>query len=368
MNTNLQKKASVNVVAYNGQQKENLSEPKKVRFDTLVIPTSNLIFVKKDFQNKQIIVEYSESDRHKNTKSIEWIVCDNNSNVNSYSVSELNIIEINNKPKIITSKGNINSNIFGETIPSELILDYLGKETKIPYTHQALFMDRIVRWDYGKDCLTITTRGKIKKKYPFPFYLRGYHPDDIKRVCRIYQDELIDRRGQFFRRKQLVKECKEVLKKERQAILATHPMIYHESSDEYIVYCPICGYFFEGSPYLYSIFKDDKKVLWLANMVTHYRHEHITSWNKYWGWGGRYYRKAAHFGDYDTEKSIYNERAKRQIARKATSYMLENGVSIDSYARLQGTTTETIETVKNVFANHMNGKKRKEVKKEKEIA
>ena len=370
MNTNLQKKASVNVVANNGQQKDNLPGPKKVRLVTFVIPTANLLGIKRSVLDRnEITVQVSEDSEHNIKKSIKWILCDNNSNFSTCPISDSDINEINSKHKLIRKKKSINEKVLGETFPRVLIGKYLGDPTEISCTNQVFFKKNIVRWEYRKDCLTITTKGTIKKKHTFTSSIKGYHPDDIKRVCRIYHDELIVRRDPLIRSKQLVEECKKVLKKERKAILATHPMIYHESSNEYIVYCPICGYFFEGSPYLYSIFKDDKKVLWLANMVTHYRHEHITSWNKYWGWGGYYYRKAAHFGDYDTEKSIYNERAKRQIARKATSYMLENGVSIDSYARLQGTTTETIETVKNVFANHMNGKqKRKEVKKEKEVA
>ena len=85
------------------------------------------------------------------------------------------------------------------------------------------------------------------------------------------------------------------------------------------VYCPICNRWFEGSSYLFEEFKDDEKAIWLSNMVTHYRHTHITSWNKCWGYGGRFYR-SGWFGDYDTEKQKVNERAKRQIIRKAKDF------------------------------------------------
>jgi hypothetical protein len=115
-------------------------------------------------------------------------------------------------------------------------------------------------------------------------------------------------------------------------------------------YCPLCGTRFDASEYLCETFKGDDKALWLANMVTHYRHTHITSWNKYWGWNGWAYRKAAHFGDYDKEKSIVNERAKRQIARKCPQYIISNGIDLDVYSKLQGTTEETLSVVDKIWS------------------
>ena len=117
-------------------------------------------------------------------------------------------------------------------------------------------------------------------------------------------------------------------------------------------YCPLYGTRFNASEYLCETFKGEDKALWLANMVTHYRHTHITSWNKCWGWGGRAYRKAAHFGDFDTEKSIVNERAKRQIARKCPQYIISNGIDHDVYSKLQGTTEETLKLVDSVWSKH----------------
>ncbi|MDD2200417.1 MAG: hypothetical protein PHX84_02090 [Candidatus Shapirobacteria bacterium] len=85
------------------------------------------------------------------------------------------------------------------------------------------------------------------------------------------------------------------------------------------IICPICGETSQCSDYLKKIFKDEK-VLWFANMVTHYQHDHITSWDKCWGKNGYRYRQGW-FGDYDEEKAKVNERAKRQIIRKCENFV-----------------------------------------------
>jgi hypothetical protein len=107
-----------------------------------------------------------------------------------------------------------------------------------------------------------------------------------------------------------------------------------------LVYCPICCNFFPQSDYLAIVFIDDRE-RWLANMVIHYRHSHITSWDKCWGNNGRYYR-SGWFGDYDEEKSKVNERAKRQIIRKASLFLMLNGITPETFKALQGTTEETL--------------------------
>lgn len=107
------------------------------------------------------------------------------------------------------------------------------------------------------------------------------------------------------------------------------------------VYCPICGQTFRRSEYLATVF-DDPLALWLANMVTHYRHVHITSWNKMWGRRGSYYRQAAHFGDYEVEKQKVNERAKRQIIRKCGAYMAHHGIGLKQLHQMQSNSPETL--------------------------
>ena len=160
------------------------------------------------------------------------------------------------------------------------------------------------------------------------------------------------------KKKKLSKTEKAKARKERKAynkqedlIVGDSPIFYHKYRHKSF-YCPICDKRFDTSDYLSTVFKGNDKAMWLANMVTHYRHSHITSWNKYWGWYGNAYRKAAHFGDYDTEKSIVNERAKRQIARKCPQYIYKYGIDKEVYSKLQGTTEETISLVNKIWSTH----------------
>lgn len=108
-------------------------------------------------------------------------------------------------------------------------------------------------------------------------------------------------------------------------------------------YCPLCDNMFTASDHLAVVFAGRPRAEWLANMVTHYRHRHITSWNKMWrGFPGAAYRRAAHFGDYEAEKSKVNERAKRQLLRRARAWLIQAGVTADDFAALRGTTEETL--------------------------
>lgn len=82
-------------------------------------------------------------------------------------------------------------------------------------------------------------------------------------------------------------------------------------------YCPICKTFVEGSEYLYNrAFPNDYYAYWIANLVKHYRHEHIRyydlSW-KYWWYGEKNpeYANRTH----EEFKIIVNNRAKRQLIR-----------------------------------------------------
>lgn len=113
---------------------------------------------------------------------------------------------------------------------------------------------------------------------------------------------------------------------------------------ENYVYCPLCDEYFMESDYLNSVFSNKKKASWLANMVTHYRHHHITSWNKCWGkYGSRY--RSNWFGDYDEEKKKVNERAKRQIVRKATSFLSYHKICINEFQLLQYNDEATLQLV-----------------------
>ena len=105
--------------------------------------------------------------------------------------------------------------------------------------------------------------------------------------------------------------------------------------------CPLCNLRFAASEYLNTAIPD-KLTRYFANLVTHYRHNHITSWNKCWGYKGRYYRKAAHFGDYNDEKKKVNERAKRQLIRKGKDRLNLIGLTPQHVCQMASTDRETI--------------------------
>jgi len=113
------------------------------------------------------------------------------------------------------------------------------------------------------------------------------------------------------------------------------------------IFCPLCAKYFDASDYLIKNIKDDK-VLWLANMVTHYRHAHISSWNKCWGRNGGAYRQKW-FGEYEDEKKKVNERAKRQIIRKCQRYMNASGINYDHVEKLQANSSETLQFAKKLL-------------------
>jgi hypothetical protein len=122
-------------------------------------------------------------------------------------------------------------------------------------------------------------------------------------------------------------------------------------------YCPICNRYFETSDYLSQIFEEDR-TKWLANMITHYRHNHISSWNKAWGKNGSSYRENWEGSkEYDELKIEVNERAKRQILRKCKAFMIQNGFNISHVKSLSNTTQATID-----FYTKILGKWKQELK------
>lgn len=105
--------------------------------------------------------------------------------------------------------------------------------------------------------------------------------------------------------------------------------------------CPLCNKQISRSDYLKSVFYDSAALEWFANLITHYRHNHISSWNKCWGPGGGRYR-SGWFGNYDNQKAMVNERAKRQIIRQAFPILREVGLTPEDIQRLQNTGDDTM--------------------------
>lgn len=103
-------------------------------------------------------------------------------------------------------------------------------------------------------------------------------------------------------------------------------------------YCPICEQIYYGSKYLKTVFQD-QRTLWLANMVTHYRHRH-TDWDYYCFDYGKFY---------DFKKQEINEEAKREIARLATQFLKENDFKVSHFTSLQNSSSQTIDTVRKIL-------------------
>ncbi|MEX0772512.1 MAG: hypothetical protein WD038_05055 [Balneolales bacterium] len=105
-------------------------------------------------------------------------------------------------------------------------------------------------------------------------------------------------------------------------------------------YCPLCDSHHAESEYLATAFKNDK-TKWLANMITHYRHSHINSWDKVWGVGGYGYHNLSQL-TYSFEKEKINNFAKQQIVKEATDYLLYHNIAELHFKALHGTNKKTL--------------------------
>ena len=84
------------------------------------------------------------------------------------------------------------------------------------------------------------------------------------------------------------------------------------------------------SKYLSTVFPNDEKALWLANMVTHYRHDH-RAWDRQYSYVSARYGQEA----YDRQKAVINEQAKRQIIRKCYKFLLGNSFTVKHFMKLK---------------------------------
>jgi hypothetical protein len=112
------------------------------------------------------------------------------------------------------------------------------------------------------------------------------------------------------------------------------------------IYCPICKKYFTGSDYLKSIFQE-AHVLFLANIVTHLRHSHIS----YYESGVRY---VSRHHDYHTFKATVNERQKRQLIRRHKIFLREHGIKAEHFIELKGTTEKTLRLACRAFGGDFN--------------
>ena len=106
--------------------------------------------------------------------------------------------------------------------------------------------------------------------------------------------------------------------------------------------CLLCGKIISSS-YLNSVLKDDK-VYQLACMVMHYRHEHVKYYNNSVGYVCHYTNV-----EYEEFKTLVNERAKRQILRKAKDKLIEKGFGVKHFAELKNTDEKTLALARKIL-------------------
>jgi hypothetical protein len=103
---------------------------------------------------------------------------------------------------------------------------------------------------------------------------------------------------------------------------------------------------------------NDEPTRWLANLVTHFRHEH-SDWDRVHPVVAG---KMAYFLKTDEEKAEVsrtyrerkcesNEAAKREIIEKAGEFLIAQGIGPDCFARLRNTEPKTISKMLLLMAN-----------------
>ncbi len=115
------------------------------------------------------------------------------------------------------------------------------------------------------------------------------------------------------------------------------------------VYCPCCNEYVDGSQHLYSIFKEDEKMYWLACMITHFRHiSHLpgkvgyySSYERTWGRGGYGWNKLQG-NTHDEAKLKQNEIEKRRLIKNHWGFLREHEINKRHFAKLQFTSPQTL--------------------------
>lgn len=104
-------------------------------------------------------------------------------------------------------------------------------------------------------------------------------------------------------------------------------------------YCPECEEYFSGSFYLETQFRYRPGALWLANFITHYRHNH-TDWDK------QKYKLNGNKVSYKKGKSLMNEYIKQLLINKFPALLKENDILLSDFELLENTNNQTINLYK----------------------
>ena len=86
----------------------------------------------------------------------------------------------------------------------------------------------------------------------------------------------------------------------------------------------------------------------IANLITHYRHSHQSSWNQSCHFISKKYGEDA----YLNAKKEHNNRAKRQILRKCKDWLLDNNIGAEHFLALSDNDKDTIDLISKVY--HLN--------------
>lgn len=108
--------------------------------------------------------------------------------------------------------------------------------------------------------------------------------------------------------------------------------------------CPLCNKEFKFSSHLNVVIPNEKTRL-VANLITHYRHEHQKSWESQYKYISRHYDN----GVYEKAKCEHNNRAKRQILKKCKEWIAENNITMENFLELQDNDEKTIELINKTF-------------------
>ncbi len=111
--------------------------------------------------------------------------------------------------------------------------------------------------------------------------------------------------------------------------------------------CPICKKVVEPSDYLHGIFSDDEYAEYAANLITHYRHEHINYYDKAWKFP-EYAEKIPEYTNHDQFKDTVNNRAKRVLIRAIEkNFKKEDALPlIRGFLKLKNNDEKTLELIK----------------------
>jgi hypothetical protein len=120
----------------------------------------------------------------------------------------------------------------------------------------------------------------------------------------------------------------------------------NETELSYNCYCIFCERSFSGSSYLATQIADPKQ-LWLANMITHYRHSHRKSWDAQW----KYIESHCAEGVYEETKRKTNNQIKRKMLRSKPfmTFAREHGIDDSHFLSLLDNEEATLELVEKKF-------------------